>query len=65
MFPRIKEIYGFLQRYDFSAEHAQRVFQQNRPAVAGGGATPAIDPLLTVVTGAYRERNSSGKLKLF
>ena len=31
MFPRIKEISGFLQRYDFSAKHAQRVFQQNRP----------------------------------
>jgi hypothetical protein len=30
VFPRIKEISGFLQRYDFSAEHAQRVFQQNR-----------------------------------
>jgi hypothetical protein len=29
LFPRIKEISGFLQRYDFSPEHAQQgVFQQ-------------------------------------
>jgi hypothetical protein len=34
VFPRVKEISGFLQCYDFSAEHAQRVFQQNRPTAA-------------------------------
>src|ERR1700704_2811620 len=30
LFPRTKEIAGFPKRYDFSAEYAQRVFQQNR-----------------------------------
>jgi hypothetical protein len=34
LFPRTKEISGFLPRYDFSAEHAQRVLQQNRPNAA-------------------------------
>jgi hypothetical protein len=28
LFHRIKGISGFLQRYDFSAQHAQRVFQE-------------------------------------
>jgi hypothetical protein len=26
-FPRIKEIFGLLQRYDFSAERAQSIFE--------------------------------------
>jgi len=34
LFPRIKEFIGFPVRYNFSAGHAQRVFQQNRPPAA-------------------------------
>ena len=29
------EVFGFPKRYNFSAEHAQRVFQQNRSSAAG------------------------------
>jgi hypothetical protein len=43
VFPRIKEIAGFLQHYDFSAKHAQRVFQQNRPTAAGN-CTSGVNP---------------------
>jgi hypothetical protein len=34
MFPRIKEILGFLKRWDFFAKHPQGDFQQNRPQLA-------------------------------